>query len=176
MAPVRESPAVEAAEGAGAGEASGAGGEGRDELPVTHEVVMKDHTKVSAALVFPATLRADGLSFADCLRSLCRPSRRASCLGLVRLRLQAVGLWRYERELQAVPHLRVSTGTSSESSSSVHPRLRLTSFVSAQVLDVQFSITGDSFLAATGSTQVKLYDRDGAEMCVSVPISSPLPS
>ncbi|GAA5961901.1 hypothetical protein JCM8115_001602 [Rhodotorula mucilaginosa] len=27
----------------------------------------------------------------------------------------------------------------------------------------QFSITGDSFLAATGSTQVKLYDRDGAE-------------
>ncbi|TKA55776.1 hypothetical protein B0A53_02912 [Rhodotorula sp. CCFEE 5036] len=32
-----------------------------------------------------------------------------------------------------------------------------------QVLDVQFSITGDSFLAATGSTQVKLYDRDGAE-------------
>lgn len=35
-----------------------------------------------------------------------------------------------------------------------------------QVLDVQFSITGDSFLAATGSTQVKLYDRDGAEKWV----------
>ncbi|BGP50318.1 hypothetical protein JCM10450v2_006237 [Rhodotorula kratochvilovae] len=33
-----------------------------------------------------------------------------------------------------------------------------------QVLDVQFSITGDSFLAATGATQVKLYDRDGLEL------------
>lgn len=33
-------------------------------------------------------------------------------------------------------------------------------------MDAQFSITGDSFLVATGSAQVKLYDRDGAEKSV----------
>ncbi|GAA5823064.1 hypothetical protein JCM11251_007472 [Rhodosporidiobolus azoricus] len=33
-----------------------------------------------------------------------------------------------------------------------------------QVTDVQWSTTGDSFLVANGATQVKLYDRDGAEV------------
>lgn len=35
-----------------------------------------------------------------------------------------------------------------------------------QVVDVQWSISGDAFLVATGATQVKLYDRDGLELCV----------
>lgn len=46
----------------------------------------------------------------------------------------------------------------------------------AQVLDVQFSTTGDSFLAATGATQVKLYDRDGLEMCALSFFASPCPA
>ena len=34
------------------------------------------------------------------------------------------------------------------------------------MVDCKFSISGDSFLVANGSDQVKWYDRDGAEMYV----------
>ena len=40
-----------------------------------------------------------------------------------------------------------------------------------QVLDAAFSPSGDAFLVATGATQVKLYDRDGLELCVPLPPS-----
>ncbi|BGP33973.1 hypothetical protein JCM10296v2_005788 [Rhodotorula toruloides] len=125
-APVRENPAVEVEDGAEVGEASGAGVEGRDELPVTHEVVMKDHTKtVSALSVDPAGARVVSGSYDyDCK------------------------LWDF-----------------GGMNASFKPFRTFECRPGHQVLDVQFSITGDSFLAATGSTQVKLYDRDGAEIC-----------
>ncbi|CDR49463.1 RHTO0S27e00210g1_1 [Rhodotorula toruloides] len=124
--PLRENPAVEVEDGAEAGEASGVGGEGRDELPVTHEVVMKDHTKtVSALSVDPAGARVVSGSYDyDCK------------------------LWDF-----------------GGMNASFKPFRTFECRPGHQVLDVQFSITGDSFLAATGSTQVKLYDRDGAEIC-----------
>ncbi|BGP01943.1 hypothetical protein RTBOTA2_005286 [Rhodotorula toruloides] len=120
VAPVRESPAVEAAEGAGAGEASGAGGEGRDELPVTHEVVMKDHTKtVSALSVDPAGARVVSGSYDyDCK------------------------LWDFGGMNASFKPFRTFECRPGHQASLLH-----------------------SFLAATGSTQVKLYDRDGAEIC-----------
>ena len=34
---------------------------------------------------------------------------------------------------------------------------------------MQFSVRGDALLAATGSNQAKLYDRDGVETCAPPP-------
>ncbi|GAA5985995.1 hypothetical protein JCM10908_006364 [Rhodotorula pacifica] len=95
-----------------------------DSLPVTHEVVMKDHTKtVSALSIDPAGARIVSGSYDyDCK------------------------LWDF-----------------GGMNASFKPFRSFECKPGHQVLDVQFSITGDSFLAATGSTQVKLYDRDGAE-------------
>lgn len=42
---------------------------------------------------------------------------------------------------------------------------------SMQVNDVQFSISGDSILVATGSNQAKLFDRDGALLWVTLSLS-----
>ena len=35
-----------------------------------------------------------------------------------------------------------------------------------QIHDVQFSLSGDSFLVANGSNQAKLFDRNGIELSV----------
>ncbi|KWU46074.1 WD40 repeat-like protein, partial [Rhodotorula sp. JG-1b] len=93
-------------------------------LPITHEVVMKDHTKtVSALSIDPAGARVVSGSYDyDCK------------------------LWDF-----------------GGMNANFKPFRSFECKPGHQVLDVQFSITGDSFLAATGSTQVKLYDRDGAE-------------
>lgn len=37
----------------------------------------------------------------------------------------------------------------------------------AQIHDVQFSLSGDSFLVANGSNQAKLFDRNGIELSVA---------
>lgn len=68
--------------------------EGSD-LPVTHEIVMKDHSKVSSRRI----VRKDTNSLrivADRLGTLARPFRNPSHLRIVRLRRQALGLWRNE--------------------------------------------------------------------------------
>ncbi|GAA5863713.1 hypothetical protein JCM3774_001223 [Rhodotorula dairenensis] len=97
---------------------------GTPALPITHEVVMKDHNKtVSALSIDPAGARVVSGSYDyDCK------------------------LWDF-----------------GGMNANFKPFRTFECKPGHQVLDVQFSITGDSFLAATGSTQVKLYDRDGAE-------------
>ncbi|GAA6046900.1 hypothetical protein JCM3770_003419 [Rhodotorula araucariae] len=96
-----------------------------DHLPVTHEVIMKDHTKtVSALAIDPAGARVVSGSYDyDCK------------------------MWDF-----------------GGMNASFKPFRTFEARPGHQVLDVQFSITGDSFLAATGATQVKLYDRDGLEL------------
>ncbi|CEQ40698.1 SPOSA6832_02359 [Sporobolomyces salmonicolor] len=106
-----------AADGAAAGE--------EDDLPVTHEIVMKDHSKtVSALSVDPSGARV------------------------------VSGSYDYDLKLWDFGGMK----------SDFKPFRGWECKPGHQVLDVQFSITGDAFLAANGSTQVKLYDRDGAEI------------
>ncbi|GAA5868551.1 hypothetical protein JCM1840_005486 [Sporobolomyces johnsonii] len=103
--------------------ASAAGDE--DDLPVTHEIIMKDHSKtVSALSVDPAGARV------------------------------VSGSYDYDLKLWDFGGMK----------SDFKPFRGWECKPGHQVLDVQFSITGDAFLAANGSTQVKLYDRDGAEI------------
>ncbi|BGP57026.1 hypothetical protein JCM8202v2_004664 [Rhodotorula sphaerocarpa] len=95
-----------------------------DSLPMTHEIIMKDHAKtVSALSVDPAGARVVSGSYDyDCK------------------------LWDF-----------------GGMTASFKPFRSFECKPGHQVVDAQFSITGDSFLVATGSAQVKLYDRDGAE-------------
>lgn len=59
--------------------------------------------------------------------------------------------------------------------SSSHEGCWLTGLFVLQVHDVQFSVKGDALLAATGSNQAKLFDRDGVETYAPVlrPSASP---
>lgn len=96
--------------------------EGAD-LPVSHEVVMKDHTKtVSALSLDPSGTRV------------------------------ASGSYDYDVKLWDFGGMNAS----------FKPFRSFECNEGHQVNDVQFSISGDSILVATGSNQAKLFDRDGA--------------
>lgn len=92
-------------------EAAGADDREGADLPVSHEVVMKDHTKVRAISITLTSL-TDISSPADRLRPLHRPLWQSPRLGFIRLRLQALGLWGHEFKFQAVPQLGVQRGPS----------------------------------------------------------------
>ncbi|TNY22933.1 WD40-repeat-containing domain protein [Rhodotorula diobovata] len=102
-----------------------------DDIPITHEVILKDHVKtVSALSIDPAGARVVSGSYDyDCK------------------------LWDFGGMNASFKPFRTFEARAG------HQVRR------CPVLDVQFSTTGDSFLAATGATQVKLYDRDGLEIC-----------
>ncbi|KAL8292109.1 hypothetical protein RQP46_001575 [Phenoliferia psychrophenolica] len=100
-----------------------------DDLPVSHEIVMKDHAKTISAL----SLDPSG-------------GRVAS------------GSYDYEIKLWDFGGM----------NSSFKPFRSWECNEGHQVHDVQFSVRGDAILAATGSNQAKLYDRDGVETCVFV--------
>ncbi|GAA6063096.1 hypothetical protein JCM10212_003294 [Sporobolomyces blumeae] len=96
-----------------------------DDLPITHEVVLKDHVKtVSALSLDPSGARVVSGSYDyDCK------------------------LWDFGGMKSDFKPFR-----------SFEPK------AGHQVIDAQFSPSGDTFIVVTGSDQVKHYDRDGAEI------------
>ncbi|GAA5941632.1 WD40 repeat domain-containing protein [Sporobolomyces koalae] len=95
------------------------------DLPITHEVVLKDHVKtVSAMSMDPSGARL------------------------------VTGSYDYDVKLWDFGGMK----------SDFKPFRSFESRAGHQVVDVAFSISGDSILVANGSDQVKHYDRDGAEI------------
>lgn len=158
-------------------------------MPVSHEAILSDHTKVSVSkqeaslpssstipddaavnpLVIVTDARTDGLGALD------RPSRRARGHGQLRLRLQAVGLWWHELVDEVVPvvgAVRQLSGASTPAGSSCSAfsaRIGPMADVrGVQIHDVAWNLAGDHILVATGTSIPKLYDRDAHEVCVRI--------
>ncbi|KAK4704133.1 WD repeat-containing protein 70, partial [Phenoliferia sp. Uapishka_3] len=123
--------------------------EGAD-LPVTHEIVMKDHAKVRWA-----STKASAHVVADSKRI--KQTQTVSALSLDPSGGRvASGSYDYEIKLWDFGGM----------NSSFKPFRSWECNEGHQVHDVQFSVRGDALLAATGSNQAKLFDRDGVETCV----------
>ncbi|GAA5885663.1 hypothetical protein JCM16303_003104 [Sporobolomyces ruberrimus] len=96
-----------------------------NELPITHEVILKDHLKtVSALSMDPSGARL------------------------------VSGSYDYDIKIWDFGGMK----------SDFKPFRSFESRAGHQIVDVAFSISGDSFLVANGSDQVKYYDRDGLEL------------
>lgn len=74
-----------------------------------------------------------------------------------------MGFWRDGREVQAVPKL----GTCGKLPCGfIHLSIVLAVLIKPQVHDLKYSNAGDKFLVISGTSQAKLYERDGEEVYV----------
>lgn len=115
------------------------------QFPTTHEIVMKDHTKVISALALdPSGARVlSGSHDYDC---------KLWDFGGMDYRCKPFKTW----EPSGTYHVGVHSS---------FMRLTLT-HIHLEIHDVKYSIDGQRFLVVSGTTQAKLYDRDGEEECV----------
>lgn len=112
------------------------------QFPITHEIVMKDHTKVISALALdPSGARVlSGSHDYDC---------KLWDFGGMDYRCKPFKTWEPSGTYHVCSH------SSCRSFSSTHIHLK--------IHDVKYSIDGQRFLVVSGTTQAKLYDRDGEE-------------
>ncbi|GAA5988162.1 hypothetical protein JCM11641_003617 [Rhodosporidiobolus odoratus] len=124
-----------------------------DRLPVTHEVEMKDHVKtVSALSLDPSGTRLISGSYDYDVKLWDFGGMKGGEGGMKSFR-------GFEARAGHQASLRKSRWWARH-------LLEVTCLLRAlwTVTDVQWSSTGSEFLVANGSTEVKLYDRDGAEV------------
>ena len=168
-------------------------GGAEDDLPITHEALLKDHTRVRAAQRTrrASMLRADGRIPPTCVLLAFAPGHlghdaralgRTPADGLVRLQHQDVGLCRDGREHAPLPHdhaVRQPPRTARDGAwlrRAPHCLLTVRALARnvSQIADVQWSLTGDRYLVAPASAQAKCFDREGKELYVPAPLHTPV--
>jgi WD40 repeat protein len=118
------------------------------EFPITHEILLKDHTKVVSALALdPSGARiVSGSHDYDC---------KLWDFGGMDMRCKPFKSWEPASSYH-VRHLRTVLAWTP----------CITQFVVFQIHDLKFSNDGQQFLCISGTTQAKLFDRDGEEKYV----------
>jgi WD repeat-containing protein 70 len=113
-------------------------------FPITHEVILKDHTKVVSALTLdPSGARVlSGSHDYDC---------KLWDFGGMDLRCKPFKSWEPAETYHVRFAFRIVAGKDAND------------FRTLQIHDLKYSNDGQQFLVISGTTQAKLYDRDGEE-------------
>jgi WD repeat-containing protein 70 len=119
-------------------------------FPITHEVILKDHTKVVSALTLdPSGARVlSGSHDYDC---------KLWDFGGMDLRCKPFKSWEPAETYHVRLTIRIVSWENVDSMT-----------LTFQIHDLKYSNDGQQFIVISGTTQAKLYDRDGEEKCVYI--------